>query len=132
MAGIQFQYTWHDDSKNAIRYTALGEWTWRDYHACVQIASFSLAGHEGIHSIIDFRQQTRPKMPGGMIAHMRTFGKKIVPALSGHAIVVGMPEETLATLQRNDDGTMDAVDGTIYFVDDDAGIEAQLAQFKQI
>jgi hypothetical protein len=77
MAGIQFQYTWHDDSKNAIRYTALGEWTWRDYHACVQIASFSLAGHEGIHSIIDFRQQTRPKMPGGMIAHMRTFGKKL-------------------------------------------------------
>jgi hypothetical protein len=44
--------------------------------------------------------------------------------------VVGMPEETLATLQRNDDGTMDAVDGTIYFVDDDAGIEARISTIQ--
>lgn len=130
MTAINFKFEWYDEARTALRYSALDAWTWRDYHACMHIATFSLMHlpERSVHTIIDLRPATRPRMPSGLKAHGRTFGKRLSPALTGHAIVIGMPEEDRASLGLEADGTFTAVDGVVVFVNDDEALAEQLAR----
>jgi hypothetical protein len=122
-----FRFQWYDDEQTTMHYIAEGDWNWRDYHACVRASLFSMHRHEKtVDSLIDLRASTRRAMPSGVNAHVRSFGKVLTPALSGRALVIGMPDEALAQLGVAQDHQLDTPDGLVRFVDAD-GDEAAKA-----
>lgn len=127
---VQFRFEWIDPEKRAIRYVAEGsEWNWKDYHTCVRVSLVTLSNHPHlVDSVIDLRESTRPKMPSGVVAHARSFGKKHFPVVSGRAIVLGMPPEAMEQLAPLCDvqGRLVTPDGYIVFVADDAAMQRQL------
>jgi hypothetical protein len=127
---MSLRFKWYDDAKTVMHYIIEGDWNWRDYHACVRASLFSMHHHpHPVDSLIDLRGSTRPRLPAGFAAHVRTFGKKLAPALSGRAIVIGLPAPDELALQPDADRTLLNQDsGKIYFVDDEAGLRAILEQ----
>ena len=100
---IKFRYAWYDDDKTTLCYTAEADWNWRDWHAGWRPATFSLIQHTGnVHVVIDFREQTRDKMPAGINAHFMSFGTSISQKLSGKAVVIGLPEDVKAQLMLDE------------------------------
>lgn len=127
---IKFRYGWYDDAKTILQYTAEADWNWRDWHAGWRPATFNLIQHEGnVHVLIDFREQTRDKMPAGIHAHLNSFGQSISPKLSGKAVVLGFPSEDKASLMLDEDGTLETKTGRLYFAKDEAQAQAFFASF---
>ncbi|MGB7339725.1 MAG: hypothetical protein WBC91_12600 [Phototrophicaceae bacterium] len=129
---IKFRYGWYDEDKTILSYIAESDWNWRDWHAGWQPAKFSLIQHVGnVHTVIDFREQTRTAMPAGINAHFNSFGKSLSPKLSGKAVVIGLPESGRAQLMLDADGTFETKTGRLYFVQTDEEAQALLATFNQ-
>ena len=127
---IQFDYGWHTDDQNVMRYSARDNWTWKDYHAVVHVSQFALGNAEGpVHVLIDFSTGQRERCPGGLSVHARTVGKRMVDVLSGKAVVVGGPPETLAPLGLGEQGRFVTPDGEAYFVETLAEAETLLASW---
>lgn len=117
---IKFRYGWYNNSQTILHYIAEDDWNWRDWHAGWRPATFSLIQHEGnVHVLIDFREQSRDRMPAGINAHFMSFGTAISPKLSGKAIVIGLPDEAKAQLMLDEDGTFETKTGCLYFADND-------------
>ena len=131
MTPLLFTFGWYDDDKTALLYAARGQWTWRDYHAAVRMSLFSLHGHDRIaDSVIDFRGSERDRLPGGLAAHARTFGKRLHPGLSGRAVVIGLGAEAETALGVDGARRINGADGEIRFVDDDDAAQAVLAAWR--
>lgn len=123
-------YTWEDrETKRVLRYIAEDPWNWKDYHKAVQISRFALHGltHD-IDVIVDLSRSSR--LPAGALAHVRTFGRRITPAMTGRALVIGM-DEALVTVLCGDSGMTRAQFGeqTLYFVKNEAEAQALLADW---
>lgn len=130
MAQIRFRYEWFDAARTVMRFVAMQDWNWKDYHAVARVSSFALTNHPGpIHLLIDFREQTRSGMPSGTAAHMSTFGKRIVPALSGKVVVLGMTAQERAALPLNDAGQLETKDGVVCFAESDEEAVRIIQQF---
>lgn len=112
-----FRYHWDNDEHTILRYTAEPPWNWNDYHKTVRMASFSLhnLGHP-VDVVIDLRQTQQ--LPGGAVAHVRTFGKRLHPNLSGRVVVIGLDEAVVRQVAQ--DGVLQIEDQTVYFVKDEA------------
>lgn len=128
---MPFTFAWNDDTKTAMRYRAQGDWNWKDYHTCVRASLFSLHGHDQqVDSIIDLTGSTRTTMPSGLPAHIRTFGKKGHPNLSGRAVVLGMPQAGFDILNMSVDETIATSDGVIRFVESEDVLRALLDTWR--
>jgi hypothetical protein len=129
---IHFSYAWYDDDHRALVCRAGPGWSWRDYHACALVASYALNdGAEGlVDMVIDLRPGARERLPAGARAHVRTFGKRLHPRLSGRAIVIGCPPADIAVLDAAGDGQMATPDGAVWFVADDDAAVALLAGWR--
>jgi len=126
-----FRFQWYDEDKTVMHLIAEGDWNWRDYHVCARASSFSMLQHPyPVHTLLDFRASTRPKFPAGIAAHSASFGKKIVPALSGHVVVIGLPAKEQSKLALADEGFLHAVDGRVYFVEDEEQAQMRLAALQ--
>jgi hypothetical protein len=129
---IKMRYEWYNDEQTAMRYILEDDWNWRDYHAGVRASLFSMLRHPHmVDSVIDLREQTRKSLPSGIAAHMRSFGKKLTPALSGHAVVIGMSAAERQQLPLEANGTYVTPDGVVYFVADDAEARDILAHLRE-
>ena len=116
---MAFKFQWADEDKTVMRYVIEGDWNWRDYHVVVRQSLFSMHRHDQpVDSLVDLRGSTRPSLPSGAANHMRSFGKKHTPALSGRALVLGVSAEQAAELGAVD-GRLSTPDGEVVFVDDD-------------
>lgn len=118
-----FTFNWLDDEKTVMHYRAQGQWNWKDYHAMVRVSTFKMMNHpHAVDSWIDFRESTRPTFPAGLGAHARTFCKQNAPAMSGRAVVLGVPDDVLSNLHLGADMTLTTNDGIVVFVttEDDA------------
>ncbi len=121
-------FAWLDDEQTIMAYRAEGFWNWAEFHQCVRASLFAMHQHsQRVHSWLDFRAATRPRMPAGLAAHAQTFGKRLTPALSGFAVVLGMNQEDIATLRLDATRLMTTADGAVFFADSDAHARAWLA-----
>lgn len=121
---MPFRFEWMDDSKQAMLYIVEGDWDWKTYHHAVRASTFSMLNVENpIDSVIDFRGSTRPTLPSGLLGHVRSFGRKHQPRLSGRALVIGMPDEGKEILKLRDDNTLPTTDGYVKFVDTQEELE---------
>ncbi|MFW5692190.1 MAG: hypothetical protein ACOCX3_02440 [Chloroflexota bacterium] len=123
-------YAWYDDTQHAIRLTALGEWSWLDYHRAMRMALFLLVNidHQ-VDTVIDFTRSAR--MPGGAIAHLRSLAKRQHQNLSGRAVVIGLSGEWRARVAGSEAAEQFQVgDQTVYFVDDSSAAAALLARLR--
>lgn len=131
MSRIQFDYAWHNEAKTVMRYSARDNWTWKDYHAVVHVSQFAFMNMDGpVHVLIDFSTGQRDRFPGGIAAHAQTFGKRHSPALSGKAVVIGVPADALSKLGVSESRKLVTADGEVRFVatsDDAADIFAEWA-----
>jgi hypothetical protein len=129
---IQFDYGWHGDGQRVMRYSARDNWTWKDYHAVVHVSQYALGSADGpVHVLIDLTTGQRERFPSGLAAHARTFGKRNVDALSGKAVVVGVPGEALAALGVGEARRLVTADGEAHFVDTVTEAEALLAAWTE-
>lgn len=128
---IKFRYQWFDEEKTILQYIAEEDWNWRDYHAGWQPVIFNLINHDGnVHVLLDFREQTRDKMPAGVAAHLNSFGKNLSKKLSGYAVVLGYPEIDRDKLMLNEDGTVSTKEGRLYFAENEAEAKAIFASLE--
>lgn len=115
---MAFQYEWRDENKRAMVYIVEGDWNWKDYHHVVRVSTFSMTGIEHpVDSVVDLRDSTRPTLPAGLLGHVRSFGRKKHPKLTGRALVIGLPPEGIKILQLLDNNTLPTSDGYVKFVD---------------
>jgi hypothetical protein len=129
---MAFNYEWTDDSKRVLRYRVEGDWNWRDYHHVVQVSTFSLYGVEHpVDCLIDLRGSTRPKLPSGLLGHVRSFGAKKHPRFTGRALVIGMPPEGIELLQLLEDNTLPTADGFVKFVNTEDEMQSVLADWVE-
>lgn len=129
---IKFRYSWYDEAKTILQYTAQEDWTWRDWHAGWQPIIYNLINHAGnVHILLDFRQQQRERLPVGFHAHLNSFGTQLSPKLSGQAVVVGFPHADYTQLMLDDDGTLPTKSGRLYFAQDDNQVRALLQSFAE-
>jgi hypothetical protein len=126
---ILFAFNWVDADKTILRYTAKPGWNWRDYHACARIATLTLTPRATpVDIVIDLSATTR--MPSGLAGHSRTFGQALVPALSGRAAVIGVPDEDLKALLPDGSRLLPTEGGQVYFAETEAEALAQLAAWR--
>ena len=129
---MPFAFAWNDETKTALRYRAEGDWNWKDYHTCVRGSLFSLHGHnQQVDSIIDLTGSTRTTMPSGLPAHIRTFGKRGHPNLTGRAVVIGLPEAGFTALHMSSDQSIATSDGVIRFVESEDDLNTVLMDWRQ-
>src|SRR5690606_35931986 len=81
-----------------------------------------------VDTVVDLRGSTRARFPAGPLGHVRTFGKPISPALTGRAVVIGLPEAIRAEIAP--DGQLETPDGVVVFVTTDDEITAMLADWR--
>lgn len=125
MSRIQFDYALKDNPP-ALWFTALERWTWKDYHAVVQVAQIRVMYASGPIDVVVDLSATGEPFPIGLRAHSRTFNKRHSEALSGRGVVIGAPNDQLATLGLDDSGTMHTPHGPLVFVADEAAALAVL------
>ncbi len=127
--GIRFE--WYNPEKTIMRYIAEPEWNWHDYHRVVRVSVYQMMSlpEKSVHSLIDLRLSINGRFPLGAMAHSRTFGKRYMPALSGNAIVLGMPLHILQTLPQTN-RVLEGQDGRVYFVDNEEDIAPLLDTWK--
>jgi hypothetical protein len=121
---MSVEFTWDDDAKTILRFKATGMWTWNDYHKAVRVASFAV--HRMDHAVdlvLDLSETDR--IPGGVVAHLRTLGKRQAPAMSDRAVVIGLPHEWRDRMTGGA-GSLVVGERTIYFVDSEQELNAAL------
>lgn len=119
MTKIKFRFEWLDEAKTGLHLIAEADWNWRDYHAGARAAAFNtISLDHPVTMLLDFTQHSRATMPAGIAAHAQTFGKKITPNLDGNAIVIGLTNDDLVKIPREENGTLPTKDGVVYFVAD--------------
>lgn len=124
-------FAWLDDGKTIMAYRAEGVWNWADYHQCVRASLFAMHQHpHRVHSWLDFRGSTRARMPSGLAAHAQTFGKRLTPALSGFAVVLGMTQDGIATLRLDATRQLSTADGVVFFAENEDDAHAWLASLN--
>ncbi|MCU0513721.1 MAG: hypothetical protein MUE40_14270 [Anaerolineae bacterium] len=128
--GVRF--AWYDDAQTVMHYIIEGDWNWHDYHLCVRSSLFALHRHpHPVQVLVDLRGSTRPQLPSGLAAHVRSFGRRFAPAFSGRAVVIGLPAAAEHSLGTGADRTLPNLDGgTVHFVDDEAALAALLAAWR--
>lgn len=132
MTQIKFRYEWYDDDETVMHYSAQEDWNWRDYHSCVRASIFAMHRHpHPVDSLVDFRESERDAMPAGLTAHLSSFGKILTPALTGDAVVLGLPADAQASLPLDDDGTLATRDGRVYFAATETAAQGILDQLKR-
>lgn len=115
---ILFDYGWHNEEKTVVRYAALDNWNWKDYHSVVRVSLYTVQSQPNeVHTLIDLTTGHRDRFPNGLAAHARTFGKKLAPNLSGYAVVVGVPSSALQQLGVEQSRVLQTADGETHFVD---------------
>jgi len=124
-----FEYSWDDDeAQTVLRYTAVGDdWNWNDYHKTVRTALFALhrIGH-AVDVVVDLSDTDH--LPGGAVAHVRSFGKRQNPNLTGRAVVIGLDRDIERTLTGgSDERVLRFGEQILYFVDDEASAQKVLA-----
>lgn len=129
---MPFRFAWYDDEKTVMRLIAEGNWNWRDYHAAARACTFSMMNEQPgkITILIDLRGSTREKLPAGIAAHSMSFGKILTPALTGNAVLLGMPLDAWQNLPLNDDGILHTNDGRVYYAADEAEALAILQKLR--
>ena len=128
---MPFRFEWRDESKRVICYIAEGDWNWKDYHHAARASTFTLSAVDHpVDSCIDLRGSTRRMMPAGLVAHVRSFGKKLQFCLTGRALVIGMPRQGLDILQLSEHQELTTTDGIVKFVVDDADLESTLNEWQ--
>lgn len=128
---MSFKIAWDNDEKTVMRYSAHGQWNWRDYHGAIRQSLYTLHRHPHlVDVIIDIRGGDRAALPSGLAAHGRTFGKKLSPQMSGRAIAIGFPPEAVAVLGVGEDRTMTTPDGFVVFVDTDEEAQTIIKQWR--
>lgn len=124
---MPFRFQWRDETKRAICYIVDGDWNWRDYHQAVRAAAFTLMQAEHpVDSVIDLRGSTREALPAGAAAHLRSFARVTQARLTGRAAVIGMPN---VEVEGMTDGVLRAADGLVQFVENEAELDALLAEW---
>jgi len=127
---MPFHFAWYDASKRAMRYVAEGDWNWKDYHQAVRASAFTLATVDHpVDSVIDLRGSTRPSLPAGAPAHVRSFGRGAQPCLTGRAAVIGLTTGEVARLDLRPDRTLPTANGFVQFVDSEDQLERLLAEW---
>lgn len=127
---MAFHVAWSED-KRVVFYIADGEWNWRDYHTAVRASLFALSQREqSVDSVVDFRRNARAKLPAGLAAHVRSFGKRHHPKLTGRALVIAFPPEGEAALDLDEQRQLSTPDGFVRFVDDVASAQALIEQWR--
>jgi len=122
-----FSAAWDDkDTQTVMRFRAEGVWNWNDYHKAVRMAMFTLHKHDKpVDVIVDLSGTDH--LPGGALAHVRSFGKRLNPNMTGRAVVIDLDADTeRALLAGNDARLLRHGEQTIYFVDSDAEARALL------
>lgn len=122
-------YTWDDDAKTTLRYTATDPWNWNDYHKAVRMAAFSLHGLEHPVDVI-FDLSATATLPGGALAHLRTVGRRSHDALSGRVVIVNLPPDVRDQLAGAGQRDLQLDDRTLYFVDDNAEATTLLKRLR--
>lgn len=130
--GVRFEC--YNAEKTVMRYIIEGDWNWKQFHTCVRISLFTLHNQPPpVDTLIDLRGSTRLRLPAGFAAHVRAFGKKLSPVLSGRAVVIGLPRADEDTLNTGPERTLTNLSGgPVYFVDDEAQLAARLAQMAAL
>lgn len=127
---FRFSHRWQDEGKTILRYVAKSGWNWRDYHACARIATLTLTP-KGVPVDILIDLTASEQMPSGMPAHTRTFGKRLVPALSGRAAVIGVPDADVLALIPDGSRILPTEDGQVYFAPTENDALERLAAWRQ-
>lgn len=117
--GIRFE--WYNPEKTVMRYVFEGDWNWLDYHRVARVSVFQMMSlpERSVHSLLDMRAVGVGRFPFGVMAHARTFGKRHMPALSGHAVVLAMPLHIVQTLPLSG-RVLRGQDGDVHFIDDES------------
>ena len=121
-------FVWEDDDKTVIRYRALGQWNWNDFHKTVRISTFQLERLDhAIETLFDLTGSSR--LPAGAVGHLRTLGKADHERRRPRAIVIGAD----AALQRQVgavDGVYAAEDQLLHFVPTEAAAQELLMLWR--
>jgi hypothetical protein len=123
--GITFR--WDDEARTLLRFSAEGEWNWKDYHHMARVASFNMFNAGGAVDVI-FDLRGGVKLPSGAVAHLRTVGKRLNERMTGRAAIIGLDAETTRQIAPDGTGSLTLGDQTLYFVDDDAAAYAALGR----
>jgi hypothetical protein len=123
-----FTFKWDNPEETILRYTAEGRWNWNDYHKCVRMSLFSFhrIGQQ-VDSIIDLR--AGEGLPPGAVGHIRSMARKLSPAQSGRAVVVGVDadlQKKLGAVNRE----LHFGDQIIHFADTDEEAYAVISAWK--
>lgn len=122
------QFEWHDESKRVMRYSAVGDWNWKDYHQAARASAWTLTTvTHPVDCVIDLRASARASLPAGAAAHVRSFGRVAHARLTGRAAVIGLPAADAGRLGLSAERTLPTADGFVKFVDSEAELEALLA-----
>lgn len=124
---MNFRFEWYNSDQTAIAYIVEGKWNWNDFHTCVRSSLYTMHQHpHQVDSVIDLRA-SEGHVPAGIRSHSQAFGKRLSPALSGKAIVIGLNPEQEARLQPGPERRLTTQDGQVFFVDSPAEADALLA-----
>lgn len=127
---MPFVYRWFNDEKTAVVLAAEGDWNWQDYHRVARVAAMNtLSLKHAVDTVVDLRGSTRARFPAGPLGHVRTFGKPISPALTGRAVVIGLPDAIRAEIAP--DGELETPHGVVVFVATDDEIKQILADWRE-
>ena len=123
-------FKWHDEDRRAMRYSADGQWNWKDYHQAARASAFSLSAVDHpVDSVIDLRLSARASLPAGAAAHVRSFGRRTQAQLTGRAAVIGMPEGEAERLGFSAERRLPTGDGYVELVESEAQLERLLAEW---
>lgn len=115
---MPIEIEWVDADNTAIRYRAIGQWNWNEFHKKIKISTFQLDRLEhDVDTILDLTGSSR--IPAGAVGHLRMMGKADHPRRRPRAIIVGAD----AALQQQigaQEGVYAAEDQLIHFVPDAA------------
>lgn len=128
------RYVWGDpEQKTVLRYLVEGQWNWNDYHKAVRMSLFALHGLDhDVDVVIDMTGTE--KLPAGAATHIRSFGKRDNPCLTGRAIVIGMDAGFVQRLlgeTSESERVLQSGDQYIYFVDDEEAAQTLLDQWRR-
>ena len=111
-------YHWDNPERTVLRLIAAGEWSWRDFHRAAQISRVNMMnGSDRIDTIVDLRDTDR--LPSGIAAHVRTFGRPENPRQTGRAVVIGIDANVVAKLAGESRTLQMSGDHVVVFVDTD-------------
>jgi hypothetical protein len=125
------KFGWGDEAHTVMRYTAEGQWNWKDYHRAVRVSLFALRGVDHpVHSILDLTHTDI--LPRGALPHLITVGAKKHPCLSGYGVVIGLDHQIEGNLlQGKSERVLRMGEQVIHFVDNETDARIVLDSFGE-